>query len=494
MTATHVTLCLPDVDDESTSIFVDLQAAATSPAHAAQIRSVLIVTDHDPEEYIETESPGHTRSNIMTSRMQEALLLLGKFPGLQCIHLHFARFGKAPSLDPADEEETGNGDEGVFIHDIVDITPSDSVEYRSAVLSTVFDALADGQQQGLVLTLTNLQNWDDADFVQRPSFRKVLGACEELNLVISESATRDEYAESPGMDRQRALWWTTFPQTWLAPLLPTVTRLSIRVWNRYVAPWGWGFTPKCDLRGLQFKKLESLTLGQWAITHRWQIDWLLAQPALKDLTLDNCVIPRYVEGNSPLDEEYYPRPRGPPGSWMCWWEPESIWLPGLTWADVFAALKQATNLRRIESGYFDSYYGDLFSFAKGTWIADSELGRILTDSPNGDNVETYEGGYCAFDGARFCHLHGGDSWFRIKCWRSSRNREKTRKSLSEISKAMLAVAQGEPPAEYKDRREPSELRYVDWDAIAKADAERNITARDMQALRELQQELVQRHG
>jgi hypothetical protein len=92
----------------------------------------------------------------------------------------------------------------------------------------------------------------------------------------------------------------------------------------------------------------------------------------------------------PLDDEFYPRYNGPGSNW---WRPETLWLPGLTWADVFTALKQSPTLRTIRSGHFDSPYGDLFLFDRGVWTPDPDSGRKEVKL---GRFTIYEGGYGAF--------------------------------------------------------------------------------------------------
>jgi hypothetical protein len=257
--------------------------------------------------------------------------------------------------------------------------------------------------------------------------------------------------------------------------------------------------PKCDLRGLVFEQLESLTLGHWAITHRWQIDWLLAQPALKNLMFDNCSIMKFASLNVPLDEEYYQRDPVPGRAWPREWEPESIWIPGLTWEAVFRALQDAPSLRRVRSGYFEiieslnSGSGDLLPFERATWIADPESGRAATEQLAA--TEAFEGGYSGLREGHLIPLRGDFGWFSDRKGYTFRDREKTHRSLAVISEELLAVAQGPPPDEATYWREIAsqqgkELRLVDWQALE--NAERGSSVQDMRALKELEEVLALR--
>jgi hypothetical protein len=194
VTSSSITFFLPDVDEPNNPIFADLQAAASSPAKAAQIRSVLIVTNHYPEEHEHEYRQGASRSNVLTPRMRQALQLLADFPSLERIHIHFARYcnNQGPETEYVD----------------LDATPSDSVKYRCEVLSIVFDVIAAGPLQSIALTLTNLQNYSDPRLVSRPAFQNVLQRCAELNLVVVESLRGNLGRE----------WWRSFPDTWLAPI------------------------------------------------------------------------------------------------------------------------------------------------------------------------------------------------------------------------------------------------------------------------------------
>ncbi|KAK7223347.1 hypothetical protein V2G26_011350 [Clonostachys chloroleuca] len=62
-------------------------------------------------------------------------------------------------------------------------------------------------------------------------------------------------------------------------------------------PWGWN--PKMDFRTVNhsqggFPKLEVLALGNYVLSHEWQIDWIISQGresgGLKRLYLDRCSV------------------------------------------------------------------------------------------------------------------------------------------------------------------------------------------------------------
>lgn len=52
-----------------------------------------------------------------------------------------------------------------------------------------------------------------------------------------------------------------------------------------------GFYPKCDLRGIHFPHLKTLSLGNYTFIHDSQLDWILSHGAtLTELYLDDCPI------------------------------------------------------------------------------------------------------------------------------------------------------------------------------------------------------------
>jgi hypothetical protein len=399
--------------------------------------------------------------------MRATLRLLARFPALRTIHVHFSVYCATPVTEVNQ-----------------DMIPSDSTAYRSAVLRELFATLAGTPLRGLTLTLTNLQNYDDPEFVSAPAFRDVLTRLDALNLVITEPMNDYLEAGEQQESRSRHKWWGTFPQTWLAPIQHTVSHLSIRA-QLIVGPWG--FFPKCDLRGLQFTKLKSLALGGWVMTHPWQLEWLLAQTTLEDLTLDNCSIARYVHNTRPLDDERYGRPR------ELYWKPTSIWRSDLRWADVFAALARMPHLHRVRSGRHNTVYGDVFPFdSDSTWIPDPEGKK-----PNPWIRNLLEGGYCAIS----CGRNHEDlrEWFQEQREEADEmnDDDEPLRSFAEVSAKLVPRAQRAVAQARDDKGGDSEdtsIEGLDWAGMEEEEDLDGQMARDLEALQLLGRHIAEREN
>jgi hypothetical protein len=95
-----------------------------------------------------------------------------------------------------------------------------------------------------------------------------------------------------------------FASTWLQPAAQNLRHLTL------YSDTPFGFFPKLDLRGVHFPSLQSLALGQYIISHDWQVDWFVSHGAtLRELYLDHCSILYQIGHSDPhwLDEEGLPK-------------------------------------------------------------------------------------------------------------------------------------------------------------------------------------------
>jgi hypothetical protein len=72
---------------------------------------------------------------------------------------------------------------------------------------------------------------------------------------------------------------------WLEPVQDKLVHLKLE------STCFWGWIPKCDLRRIQFSKLESLELGEMTLMHDWQLDWIVSHgETLTHLSLRDCPV------------------------------------------------------------------------------------------------------------------------------------------------------------------------------------------------------------
>ncbi|KAF2870040.1 hypothetical protein BDV95DRAFT_608063 [Massariosphaeria phaeospora] len=93
-----------------------------------------------------------------------------------------------------------------------------------------------------------------------------------------------------------------FPTNWLKPTAQNLKHLTL------YADLPFGFFPKLELRDIHFPQLRTLALGQYVISHDWQVDWIISHHAtLYELYLDHCSILFQIGHSSKagLNEEGY---------------------------------------------------------------------------------------------------------------------------------------------------------------------------------------------
>ena len=100
------------------------------------------------------------------------------------------------------------------------------------------------------------------------------------------------------------LCFANLPSTWLQPATQHLKHLTL------YSDTPFGFFPKLDLRNIRLSNLRTLALGQYIISHDWQIDWIVSHSTtLHELYLDHCSILYQIGHADPdwLDEEGYPK-------------------------------------------------------------------------------------------------------------------------------------------------------------------------------------------
>ena len=130
-------------------------------------------------------------------------------------------------------------------------------EYREAFFKAVILALnhPDHPAENLhELAIINMQDVTNYDLVKSQDFKAVLSRLDGLELcVVTEEQDAAPEHEIDLVERH-VFFGRDLRQYWLEPLQDKLVNLKI------YSNCPWGYLPKCDLRGLHFPRLKSLSL------------------------------------------------------------------------------------------------------------------------------------------------------------------------------------------------------------------------------------------
>ncbi|KKY24510.1 putative f-box domain protein [Diplodia seriata] len=206
--------------------------------------------------------------------------------------------------------------------------------------------------------------------------------------------------------------------TWLTPCSATLTTLSLHS-DQY-----FGYLPLLDLRPLHLPRLRTLALGNYTISHSWQISWLTAHcPRLRHLHLDDCSIIPYFQLLATPDAAtgYIPPPHDPS---VLHPDAPVIRTSPLRWSHLFAhLLTHAPHLRtfRIGSSGLGGWH-HRHVLPSATQPADNDNDNNDDDSDNDNNnadandpshPRIYANLRTALHPDRYliCHMGIGPSWY-----------------------------------------------------------------------------------
>jgi hypothetical protein len=150
------------------------------------------------------------------------------------------------------------------------------------------------------LTFHSLQDINEPELVQSDRFLRILGRLQSLRLFI---ATRivEPFQKHDINAFELHEFASQLSTTWIRPAKSNLTRLALYM----DVPWG--YAPKVDFRELHLPHLRILELGNWCISHDWQIDWLASHGGtLMTLWMDACSILTKATSTVALDSEGYP--------------------------------------------------------------------------------------------------------------------------------------------------------------------------------------------
>lgn len=298
---------------EEPEILENLENIISSSSLARAVRHVKYTTSLEPHKTLDDYNNDEEWTQFSTE-MEDAIYLLNKFPNLTHLEIEFSCV--CAMISP---------------HDFSRTDPEENHEFRTQVLACIFAALNDAEYPTpnlKSLTIKNLQNVNDEMLVRSEDFANVLKRISELRLQIvteHDSASPERQWDFPEMHT----FMEELPKVWLEPARENLTALTIHM-DDY-----WGYVPKCDLRSVYFPRLKRLELGNWTVTHDWQIDWILShKDTLEELIMDECPVVRCMENFGQLDAEKYPaNPRRCFGS-------KVAWRYGGRWSEIFRKMKE----------------------------------------------------------------------------------------------------------------------------------------------------------
>ncbi|VUC32959.1 unnamed protein product [Clonostachys rosea] len=222
-------------------------------------------------------------------------------------------------------------------------------EAREKTLKTVFEAIKTraeeypGKSTIHALSLQNLQNFPLFYFTSSELFKGATKDIDELHLDIKEERNPDSPHDDIYLLELPVFTWY-LQEHWLAPLSGQLTTLSL-----YFSEF-WGTMPGMfHGHGLDFPRLETLNLGQLAISHHDHLDWVLRQKTLKTLRFERCVICPYIRSEEELIEEWRIPTNDweqlPRGAFGFDGDDDAIYYFSGTWESVFDSIR--TNLPQL---------------------------------------------------------------------------------------------------------------------------------------------------
>jgi hypothetical protein len=170
---------------------------------------------------------------------------------------------------------------------------TEKTETRAALFKLLFESMKKRQEQPNTskirhLTIQNLQNMPLPAFTSSELFRSVTQHLDHLDLQVAEESTH----YGPAVDInciERVKFEPYMQRAWLAPLSAQLTSLALS-FNEY-----WGTMPGTFTgHGLVFPHLKTLKIGRYSVSHYDHLDWVLAQPSLRTLILDDCRVVCHV--------------------------------------------------------------------------------------------------------------------------------------------------------------------------------------------------------
>lgn len=224
----------------------------------------------------------------------------------------------------------------------------ESIAFRTDILVSLFGGLNDKDHPTPrlhKLTIENLQDWFDKEFLCCEDFKPVIQRIDDLSLQIASEV--DDDAETCEITPASNIFFELMlPQFWHC-----MERLvTLKLYGRDLY---WGYHPRTLLP--TFSKLKSLTLGRMSFSSESKIDWLFSHAAtLEELTLDDCPIIPAFHHRGTTDEAHNILVVDPAGETL-------TWTYDARWHNYFDRIpKGLPNLKTFRCGFGDWYDGNAF--------------------------------------------------------------------------------------------------------------------------------------
>ncbi|PVH71623.1 hypothetical protein DL98DRAFT_596798 [Cadophora sp. DSE1049] len=242
------------------------QAVLASPALSKEVTNAKLTTYLNPSKSFEFyRRDDDVRESTLTREYERIFSSINGFPNLRDVVIELSEV--CAVIKPTD---------------YFDQTHEEEVEFRSQVLSILFDALNNSEEA--------------SHFIN--NFKQLLQRITELRLKIVteyEQSTPDNSWSRPEL----YIFFEELPDTWLQPTQQNLTRLTLHC-NVH-----WGYIPKCDFLCIHFPSLKKLELGNYSFSHDWQVDWICSRTTLEMVILDDCTIASHTRTFGLVDCEGY---------------------------------------------------------------------------------------------------------------------------------------------------------------------------------------------
>ncbi|KAJ4008309.1 hypothetical protein NW766_009301 [Fusarium irregulare] len=205
-----------------------------------------------------------------------------------CIQFHDSCIGRRRNnngeIEDNDEYYIDQDDAGDFKE-----LPGTRRRFLEAIFAAI-DKRATNPQNSTIssLTIFNLQNLASQGLCVSQLSKHVMRNITKLHLYIIEEALWEGDHYEVDLYRLERQTYEPFLQTAILPVLSSqLTYLNLRFRQH------WGTAPGYfDGRDLMLPHLKTLVLGNFVISHRHHLDWVLAQTGLRRLRFEDCRILR----------------------------------------------------------------------------------------------------------------------------------------------------------------------------------------------------------
>lgn len=259
-----------------------LEAILGNEILSKHIRTIKYFTTKNPYiSGLQSDVENKKAETGLTKKDEAAIAKITLFPNLQAISMTFCRVSKDEIRNPRTRPR---GSRAPTTPRSRNGSRQRTATYRYDVLTHIFRAMIQSSRL-MSLTLEHLKEFNDERLLFSADFVEVIGRLSDLRLNVIPKC--NNWPVNPADSALNSLF--AMPHVWLKSTQHTLTSLTLH------ATIYWGYKPFCDLRCLHFPKLKRLDLGRLAITHDWQMDWVLSHSeTLEHLTLDTCAIATYI--------------------------------------------------------------------------------------------------------------------------------------------------------------------------------------------------------